>query len=119
MSWGRSLGISHYLEERARRRGWAKRAGSRAGRRSLRLPVIPRGDSMSATVSAAARAASASLAAALADPAAGAALAAVEGLGLGAGLIIAIGAQNAYVLRPGLRRQTAIGHASCRESGCQ
>jgi L-lysine exporter family protein LysE/ArgO len=31
--------------------------------------------------------------------------AAVEGLGLGAGLIIAIGAQNAYVLRQGLRRQ--------------
>ncbi len=31
--------------------------------------------------------------------------AAVEGLGLGASLIIAIGAQNAYVLRQGLRRQ--------------
>jgi len=31
--------------------------------------------------------------------------AALEGLGLGAGLIIAIGAQNAYVLRQGLRRQ--------------
>jgi L-lysine exporter family protein LysE/ArgO len=34
-----------------------------------------------------------------------AAYAAIEGLGLGAGLIIAIGAQNAYVLRQGLRRQ--------------
>lgn len=31
--------------------------------------------------------------------------AALEGLALGAGLIIAIGAQNAYVLRQGLRRQ--------------
>lgn len=31
--------------------------------------------------------------------------AALEGFGLGAGLIIAIGAQNAYVLRQGLRRQ--------------
>src|SRR3546814_16342191 len=60
---------------------------------------------MSATVSAAALAARSSLAAALADPSAGAALAAVEGLGLGAGLIIPLGAQNAYVLRQGLRRQ--------------
>ena len=33
------------------------------------------------------------------------ATAALEGLTLGAGLIIAIGAQNAYVLRQGLRRQ--------------
>src|SRR3546814_2251415 len=67
---------------------------------------------MSATVSAAALAASSSLAAALADPSAGAALAAVEGLGLGAGLIIAIGAQNAYVLRQGLRRQHVFAVAT-------
>ncbi len=33
------------------------------------------------------------------------ALAFIQGLGLGAGLIIAIGAQNAFVLRQGLRRQ--------------
>ena len=39
-------------------------------------------------------------------------LAAVEGLGLGAGLIIAIGAQNAYVLRQGLRRQHVFAVAS-------
>jgi len=38
-------------------------------------------------------------------PSLGVAFAALEGLGLGAGLIIAIGAQNAYVLRQGLRRQ--------------
>src|SRR3546814_20552456 len=67
---------------------------------------------MSATVSAAALAASSSLAAALADPSAGAALAAVEGLGLGAGLIIALGAQNAYVLRQGLRRQHVFAVAT-------
>lgn len=41
-----------------------------------------------------------------------AALAALEGLGLGAGLIIAIGAQNAYVLRQGLRRQHVFAVAS-------
>lgn len=40
------------------------------------------------------------------------ALAALEGLGLGAGLIIAIGAQNAYVLRQGLRRQHVFAVAS-------
>ena len=39
-------------------------------------------------------------------------LAAVEGLGLGAGLIIAIGAQNAYVLRQGLRRQHVFAVAT-------
>lgn len=38
--------------------------------------------------------------------------AALEGLGLGAGLIIAIGAQNAYVLRQGLRRQHILAVAS-------
>lgn len=31
-----------------------------------------------------------------------------QGLGLGAGLIVAIGAQNAFVLRQGLRRQHAL-----------
>ncbi|MGF1593305.1 MAG: LysE/ArgO family amino acid transporter [Kiloniellaceae bacterium] len=41
-----------------------------------------------------------------------AALAAIEGLGLGAGLIIAIGAQNAFVLRQGLRRQHVFAVAS-------
>jgi len=41
-----------------------------------------------------------------------AAYAALEGLGLGAGLIIAIGAQNAYVLRQGLRRQHVFVVAS-------
>lgn len=41
-----------------------------------------------------------------------AALAALEGLGLGAGLIIAIGAQNAYVLRQGLRRQHVFAVAT-------
>jgi len=51
-------------------------------------------------------------AAALADPGLEAAFAAVEGLGLGAGLIIAIGAQNAYVLRQGLRRQHVFAVAS-------
>ncbi len=40
-----------------------------------------------------------------------AAYAALEGLGLGAGLIIAIGAQNAYVLRQGLRRQQVFAVA--------
>ncbi|HMA13301.1 MAG: LysE/ArgO family amino acid transporter [Bacteroidota bacterium] len=40
------------------------------------------------------------------------ALAAAEGLGLGAGLIIAIGAQNAYVLRQGLRRQHVFAVAT-------
>ncbi len=39
-------------------------------------------------------------------------LAAIEGLGLGASLIIAIGAQNAYVLRQGLRRQHVFAVAS-------
>lgn len=39
-------------------------------------------------------------------------MAAVEGLGLGASLIIAIGAQNAYVLRQGLRRQHVFAVAS-------
>ncbi|HEY9548621.1 MAG TPA: LysE family transporter, partial [Kiloniellaceae bacterium] len=68
---------------------------------------------MSATVSAATLAASPSLAgAAFADPSVGAAFAALEGLGLGAGLIIAIGAQNAYVLRQGLRRQHVFAVAS-------
>jgi len=38
--------------------------------------------------------------------------AALEGFGLGAGLIIAIGAQNAYVLRQGLRRQHVFAVAS-------
>ncbi|WP_205944905.1 LysE/ArgO family amino acid transporter [Pelagibius litoralis] len=38
--------------------------------------------------------------------------AAIAGLGLGAGLIIAIGAQNAYVLRQGLRRQHVFAVAS-------
>ena len=38
--------------------------------------------------------------------------AAIEGFGLGAGLIIAIGAQNAYVLRQGLRRQHVFAVAS-------
>lgn len=38
--------------------------------------------------------------------------AAVAGLGLGASLIIAIGAQNAYVLRQGLRRQHVFAVAS-------
>jgi len=38
--------------------------------------------------------------------------AAIEGLGLGASLIIAIGAQNAYVLRQGLRRQHVFAVAS-------
>lgn len=38
--------------------------------------------------------------------------AAAEGFGLGAGLIIAIGAQNAYVLRQGLRRQHVFAVAS-------
>jgi len=46
------------------------------------------------------------------DPSFGAAFAALEGLGLGAGLIIAIGAQNAYVLRQGLRRQHVFAVAS-------
>ena len=41
-----------------------------------------------------------------------AALAAAEGLGLGAGLIIAIGAQNAFVLRQGLRRQHVFAVAT-------
>jgi L-lysine exporter family protein LysE/ArgO len=36
----------------------------------------------------------------------------VQGLGLGAGLIIAIGAQNAYVLRQGLRREFAVAVAT-------
>ncbi|GAB4238444.1 MAG: LysE/ArgO family amino acid transporter [Kiloniellaceae bacterium] len=40
------------------------------------------------------------------------ATAALEGLTLGAGLIIAIGAQNAYVLRQGLRRQHVFAVAS-------
>jgi L-lysine exporter family protein LysE/ArgO len=40
-----------------------------------------------------------------------AAYAAIEGLALGAGLIIAIGAQNAYVLRQGLRRQQVFAVA--------
>lgn len=35
----------------------------------------------------------------------------LQGLGLGAGLIIAIGAQNAYVLRQGLRRQHVFATA--------
>ncbi len=39
-------------------------------------------------------------------------LAALEGLGLGASLIIAIGAQNAYVLRQGLRRQHVFAVAT-------
>ena len=39
-------------------------------------------------------------------------LAALEGLGLGASLIIAIGAQNAYVLRQGLRREHVFAVAS-------
>ncbi len=39
-------------------------------------------------------------------------LAAIEGLGLGASLIIAIGAQNAYVLRQGLRHQHVFAVAS-------
>ncbi|MGD1878794.1 MAG: LysE/ArgO family amino acid transporter [Kiloniellaceae bacterium] len=38
--------------------------------------------------------------------------AALEGLALGASLIIAIGAQNAYVLRQGLRRQHVFAVAS-------
>ena len=38
--------------------------------------------------------------------------AAIAGLGLGASLIIAIGAQNAYVLRQGLRRQHVFAVAS-------
>ena len=38
--------------------------------------------------------------------------AALEGFSLGAGLIIAIGAQNAYVLRQGLRRQHVFAVAS-------
>lgn len=38
--------------------------------------------------------------------------AAIAGLGLGASLIIAIGAQNAYVLRQGLRRQHVFTVAS-------
>jgi len=38
--------------------------------------------------------------------------AALEGLGLGASLIIAIGAQNAYVLRQGLQRQHVLAVAS-------
>ena len=38
--------------------------------------------------------------------------AAVEGLALGASLIIAIGAQNAYVLRQGLRRQHVFAVAT-------
>lgn len=46
------------------------------------------------------------------DPFSGAAFAALEGFGLGAGLIIAIGAQNAYVLRQGLRRQHVFAVAS-------
>ena len=36
----------------------------------------------------------------------------LEGFGLGAGLIIAIGAQNAYVLRQGLRRQHVFAVAA-------
>lgn len=36
----------------------------------------------------------------------------VQGLGLGGGLIIAIGAQNAYVLRQGLRREFALAVAT-------
>ncbi|MGH6962703.1 MAG: LysE/ArgO family amino acid transporter [Dongiaceae bacterium] len=36
----------------------------------------------------------------------------LQGLGLGAGLIIAIGAQNAYVLRQGLRREHAFSVAA-------
>ena len=35
-----------------------------------------------------------------------------QGLGLGGGLIIAIGAQNAYVLRQGLRREFAVSVAT-------
>lgn len=35
-----------------------------------------------------------------------------QGVGLGGGLIIAIGAQNAYVLRQGLRREWAYGVAT-------
>src|SRR3546814_16540291 len=100
------------MQKRSRCRGQAKRAVSSAEGRGRRLPFSPRGDAMFATVSAAALAASSSLAAALADPSAGAALAAVEGLGLGAGLIIAIGAQNAYVLRQGLRRQHVFAVAT-------
>ena len=46
--------------------------------------------------------------------------AALEGLGLGAGLIIAIGAQNAYVLRQGLRRQHVLAVATlCFLIDCQ
>lgn len=47
-----------------------------------------------------------------AEPFFGAAFAALEGFGLGAGLIIAIGAQNAYVLRQGLRRQHVFAVAT-------
>ncbi|MCR4378355.1 MAG: LysE/ArgO family amino acid transporter [Rhodospirillales bacterium] len=36
----------------------------------------------------------------------------LQGLGLGAGLIIAIGAQNAYVLRQGLKREHHLGIAA-------
>src|SRR3546814_5719111 len=36
----------------------------------------------------------------------------VQGLGLGGGLIIAIGAQNAYVLRQGLRHEFAMAVAT-------
>src|SRR3546814_17558431 len=36
----------------------------------------------------------------------------VQGLGLGGGLIIAIGAQNAYVLRQGLRHEFAVAVAT-------
>ena len=66
---------------------------------------------MFATVPAA-LAADPSFGAAFADPFLAAAFAALEGLGLGAGLIIAIGAQNAYVLRQGLRRQHVFAVAS-------
>src|SRR3546814_21064092 len=46
-----------------------------------------------------------SVGAAFADPSVGAAFAAMEGPGLGAGLIIAIGAPNPHVLRPGPARR--------------
>lgn len=67
---------------------------------------------MSATTPAAVLAADPPLGAAFADPSFGAAFAALEGLGLGAGLIIAIGAQNAYVLRQGLRREHVFAVAT-------
>jgi hypothetical protein len=43
----------------------------------------------------------------------------LQGFGLGAGLIIAIGAQNAFVLRQGLKRQHLFVTASIMSTSTQ